>query len=148
MAVTNISKFERFFRLAAELDVDKMDVRRYEAFVNEKITDFLIRAKAIAKANQRDLIEAWDLPITKGIEICIHDFDKLDAQIGMRPLLAELLVKPPNVEYTVEAEQRLPSIAGGLSVALARAFPLLDPNVKNPQTAQWERATKLFALLA
>jgi Domain of unknown function (DUF1931) len=147
MPVIDVTKFEHFFRVAASLDVDKADVRRYENFVNEKISDFLIRAKAIAKANVRDLIEPQDLPITKGLEICIHEFDKLDAQIGMKPLLAELLVRPPNIDYTVETEARLPSIAGGLSVALARLFPILDPNVKNPQTAQWERASRVFALL-
>ncbi|MDB6160484.1 MAG: hypothetical protein JWO04_4190, partial [Gammaproteobacteria bacterium] len=29
MTVMNIAKFERFFRLAASLDVDKEDLRRY-----------------------------------------------------------------------------------------------------------------------
>jgi hypothetical protein len=38
-------------------------------------------------------------------------------------------------------------VAGGLSVALARTFKLIDPDVKNPQTAHWERAFQIFALL-
>ncbi|HEY4440449.1 MAG TPA: DUF1931 family protein [Candidatus Elarobacter sp.] len=147
MAVIDVAKFEHFFRVAASLDVDREDVRRYEEFVNEKIADFLIRAQAIARANVRDLIEPQDLPVTKGIAICEHEFDHIDREIGMRALLADLLVKPPNIDYTDETERRLPSIAGGLSVALARSFPILDPNVKNPQQTQWDRARRLFALL-
>jgi len=32
-------------------------------------------------------------------------------------------------------------------VCLAQAFTLIDSNVKNPQTVQWERAFRLFTLL-
>jgi hypothetical protein len=46
-----------------------------------------------------------------------------------------------------ETQQRLPLLVGGLSVALARTFKIIDPNVRNPQTAQWERAFRLFDLL-
>jgi hypothetical protein len=47
----------------------------------------------------------------------------------------------------VETEARFPEIAGGLSVALARSFKIIDPNVKNPQSEQWERSFRLFDLL-
>jgi hypothetical protein len=49
--VTGIAKFERFFRLAAGLDVDKADIKRYDDFVNHKLHDLLIRGEAAAKAN-------------------------------------------------------------------------------------------------
>ncbi|MDB5092738.1 MAG: hypothetical protein JWO85_839, partial [Candidatus Eremiobacteraeota bacterium] len=39
------------------------------------------------------------------------------------------------------------AIAGGLSVALARTFTIIDPKVKNPQSDEWERAYRLFSLL-
>jgi len=39
MALMGIAKFERFLRLAADLDVDKSDLRRYSDFVNGKIYD-------------------------------------------------------------------------------------------------------------
>jgi hypothetical protein len=32
-------------------------------------------------------------------------------------------------------------------VCLAQALTIIDPNVKNPQTVQWERAFRLFNLL-
>lgn len=52
----NIPKFERFFRAAASLDVDKEDLRRYDEFVNREISDLLDRGQATAKANDRDVI--------------------------------------------------------------------------------------------
>ncbi|MGZ3351115.1 MAG: DUF1931 family protein, partial [Xanthobacteraceae bacterium] len=41
--VMGVARFERFFRAAAGLDVDKEDLKRYADFVNRKIYDLLIR---------------------------------------------------------------------------------------------------------
>jgi hypothetical protein len=41
---TSIPRFERFFRVAASLDVDKQDLRRFEDFVNTKIRGVVVRA--------------------------------------------------------------------------------------------------------
>jgi hypothetical protein len=65
MPVRNIAKVERFFRASSGLDIDKSDVKRYGDFVNRKIGDLLIRAQAVAKANDRDIVVPFDLPITK-----------------------------------------------------------------------------------
>ena len=34
--VMGVAKFERFFRTAAGLDVDKQDLKRYSDFINRK----------------------------------------------------------------------------------------------------------------
>jgi hypothetical protein len=148
MRVMSIPIFERFFRLAAGLDVDKADLKRYSEFVNRKIYDLLLRGQAAAKANGRDIIEPFDLPITKGLQESIHEFRSLDAEMELQTILDDLLARPPlDLAYNVETEARFPEIAGGLSVALARSFKIIDPNVKNPQSEQWERSFRLFDLL-
>jgi hypothetical protein len=148
VAVTAIPKLEHFFRLAAELDIDKSDVRRFNEFLNKKLTDLLIRGQATAKQNVRDIVMPSDLPITNGLRQCMYAFREFDKQLQLEPVLAEIIDIPQlDFEYAVETEQYLPQVAGGLSVALARSFPLIDTNVKNPQTWQWERAFRLFDLL-
>ena len=62
MSVIYISRLERFFRIAAELEFDKEDLRRHTEFVHRKTHDLLLRAEATANANGRDVIEAIDLP--------------------------------------------------------------------------------------
>jgi hypothetical protein len=42
MALMSIPKFERLFREAASLDVDKEDLRRYEEFIAHKTHDLLL----------------------------------------------------------------------------------------------------------
>jgi hypothetical protein len=64
--VFGVAKFEHFFRAAAELDVDKNDLRRYSDFVERKLYDLLLIGQATAGANARDIVEPWDLPVTKG----------------------------------------------------------------------------------
>jgi hypothetical protein len=146
--VMSVSKFERFFRMAAELDVDKEDLRRYNEFVNHKLYDLLVRGEANAKANGRDIIQPFDLPITKGLQERIHEFRSMDEQIELQPILDHLTARPPlDLAYSDELEERLPAVAGGLSVALARAFKIIDPELKNPQTKHWQRSFEIFDLL-
>ena len=64
-----------------------------------------------------------DLPITKGLQQCMHEFQKLDTDIGLLSLLAEMEVIPPtDLALSEETETRLPEVAGGLSMALARTI--------------------------
>ena len=77
MPVINVAKFERFFRLAAGLDVDRDDLKRYSDFVGEKLYDLLVIAQASAKANSRDVLQPSDLPVTKGLQERIHEYEKL-----------------------------------------------------------------------
>ena len=148
MTVIGVPRFERFFREVADLDVDKSDVKRYDDFVHRKLYDLLLVAEAVAKANRRDVIEPRDLPITKGLQERIHEFRRTDETIELRPILDDLATRPQlDLEVADETEARLPEIAGGLSVALGKSFALIDPNVRNPGTEQWDRAFRLFDLL-
>jgi hypothetical protein len=148
MAVMGVAKFERFFRVTASLDVDKDDLKRYEDFVNQKLADLLIRAQATAKANLRDIVAPFDLPITKGLQEQIHEFRRIDQEVGVRALLDEVIVRPwTDMALSDETDAELPEIAGGVSVALARTFKILEPELKNPQTEHWERSFRLFDLL-
>ncbi|MCW2913064.1 MAG: hypothetical protein JWN52_1132 [Actinomycetia bacterium] len=148
MPVMGVARFERFFRAAAGLDVDKDDLKRYNEFIDHKLYDLLLMAQATAKANRRDIIEPFDLPITKGLQESIHKFRALNEEVELAPILEQLATYPPlDATPSEETEARLPEIVGGLSLALARTFKIIDPDRKNPQTAQWDRAQQIFDLL-
>ncbi|MFC9433793.1 DUF1931 family protein [Nocardia sp. NPDC057030] len=143
-----VVKFQRFFRAAAGLQVHHNDLKRYDEFIDEKIYDLFLVAKASAKANVRDVIEPWDLPITAGLQQSIHRFEKLDEEIELQPLLDQLVARPPlDVALAQETERRLPLIAGGLSMALAQTFVAIDPKAKHPGTAEWSVVFEIFHLL-
>jgi hypothetical protein len=148
MGLMAIPRYERFFRSVAEIDVDKDDLKRFSNFVFEQVYDMLIMAQATAKANLRDVIEPWDLPITKGLQECVHEFEKLDQDIELEPFLGDLAARPQLDEAIgEETQERIPAVAGGLAVALARSFKIIDPKVVNPSSEHWERAFRLFELL-
>jgi hypothetical protein len=145
---TGISRFERLFRVAGGLDIDKSDIKRHEDFVNRKIYDLLVCAEETARLNGRDVIEVRDLPIAQGLRRCIEDFKEIDETIELRPILDYIAKRPPlGLRYSDATEAEFPNIAGGISVALARTFKLVDPKLKNPQTEHWERAQRIFGLL-
>ncbi len=144
----NIPKFERFFRTVASLDVDHNDVKRYNDFINTRINDLLVRAEAIARANSRDVIEPHDLPIGKGLQERIQEFQRLDEDIQLEPILDHITSIPTlDLSTSVETDEFLPDVAGGLSVALARSFTLIDTTLRNPSSVHWERAFSLFNLI-
>ncbi len=148
MTVMAVTKFERFFRVVAGLDVDKQDLRRYSDFVNQKIYHLLLRGQAAANANGRDVIEPHDLPITKGLQESIQAFGPLDEDIELKAILDHITARPPlHLAIGAETASKLADIAGGLSVGLAHTFKLIDPTVKNPATEDWEWAFKIFNLL-
>ncbi len=141
-------KFERLFREAAGLDVDKDDVKRLSDFVQGRLHDLLVRGVATAKANGRDVIQPQDLPVTKGLQESVHAFRALDVALELGPILERLATLPPlELDYAEEVEAMLPELVGGITVALAKAFKVLDPELRNPQTEHWERAEALFRLL-
>jgi hypothetical protein len=145
---TSIAKFERFFRVAASLDIDKNDIKRFEEFVNAKVRDLVVRAEAIAKANGRDMIMPYDIPITSGLQERMHEFRKIDPEIGLETELGRMVRRPPtDLDYFEDTEGELVWIAGGLALALACSFRILDPDLKNPMTEHWERPTALHDLL-
>lgn len=146
--VMGVAKFERLFRLAAGLDVDKNDLRRLNDFVRDKIRDLLLVAEAAARSNGRDVVRLRDLPITKGLQESLRAFDKLDTELELDPILEMITALPMlDLAYGTEVEEEMPRIVGGLTVALARTFKIIDPTVKNPQTLHWDRAIEIFNLL-
>ena len=64
--MAGVPEVQRFFREAGDVDVDKSDIDRFRAFVDEKIDDFAISARDSARWNNRDVIAPQYLPITKG----------------------------------------------------------------------------------
>src|ERR1700726_5112753 len=93
--VMSVARFEGFFRIAASLNVDKQDLKRYSDFINQKVYDLLLRGEATARANGRLIIEPFDLPITKGLQESIHAFKSIDEKIELQPILDYLTARPP-----------------------------------------------------
>jgi hypothetical protein len=63
-------------------------------------------------------------------------------------LLREIVRRPPDdVTFSEDTEQKLTDLFGGLSVALARSFRVIDPHVESPSTRQWDQAFALLRLV-
>jgi hypothetical protein len=148
MPVVGVAKFERFFRRAAELDVDRDDLKRYSDFANRKLYDLLLIGQATAAANGRDVVAPHDLPITKGLQENIHAFRRMDEELELAPILTQLSAYPPlDRALSDETEARMPLILGGLSLALAQVLKIIEPDLKNPGSEHWERAFRTFDLV-
>jgi hypothetical protein len=47
----------------------------------------------------------------------------------------------------LDRREELPNVAGGLGLAVAECFKILDTKPKNPSPEHWDRAFRLFDLL-
>jgi hypothetical protein len=148
MRPSAVARFQPLFRVAGGVDVDKDDLKRYEDFIDHKVYDLLLIGQVHAKANARDVVTPPDLPITKGLQESIHAFRALDEEVELVPVLERLAKRPPlDLTIAEDTEQALPEIVGGLTLALARTFKIIDPERRNPGTWHWEHATAIFDLL-
>jgi hypothetical protein len=148
MVVATVHRLEQLFRRAAGLDLDKTDLGRLEDFIHRKVEDILVRGEANAKANGRDVVQLWDLPITKGLQETIHSFRMMNAELQLTDFLTTLISVPPlDLAISDETEARLFEIAGALCIALAKTLKITNEDLKNPMTEDWERAYQLFDLL-
>lgn len=146
--MTGIPEVQRFFRAAGGVGVDKSDVRRFREFVDERVDAVAVAGRDAARWNGRDVIAPQDLPITAGLQEQMRAFGKLDEAEELRQFLRGTVRRPPgDVTFGDETEDVLTEVFGGLAVALARSFRLLDERVTNPSTEHWDRAFELFRLL-
>jgi hypothetical protein len=138
---------QRFFRAAGGIDVDKADVDRYRTFVDGEVDDLAIAGRDTARWNGRDVIAPQDLPITKGLQERMREFGKLGEADDIRQWLRGALRRPPDdVTFGEETGDVLTEVFGGLSVALARSFRIIDAQVRNPSSQHWDRVFDLFRL--
>jgi uncharacterized protein DUF1931 len=145
---SGVPVFKRFFRSVASIQIDKNDVRRFRDVVDQMIDDIVITGRNSARWNGRDVIAPQDLPITKGIQERMREFDKLDEAEEIRELLRQAVRRPPaDVTFAEETEQLLPELFGGLSIALARSFRVIDPKLANPASEHWDRVFDMFRLV-
>lgn len=146
--VMGIHQFEKLFREAASLDLDKSDIKRLDDFINERLHDLLLMAQRIASMNGRDVITEADVPITKGLQENIHAFRKLDEELSVKTILDRLTALPPlNLTIGADVEAMLPDLAGAMTISLAKVFKVLDPHAKNPSTELWDRAEQIYTIL-
>jgi hypothetical protein len=146
--VIGAARLEDLFHRTSGLDLDKQDLRRLKDFLNQKLYDLLLMGQATASANGRDIIQPWDLPITKGLQQSLRKFKELDMELDLREVLEQLATMPRlDLDYGHETEERLLEIVGALTINLAKTFKILDPEMKHPQTLDWDKAFGIFNLL-
>jgi hypothetical protein len=141
-------KFEALFHNAAGLDMDKSDLKRLYELVNQKLHDLLQQGEITAQANDRDVIQLFDLPLTKGLQENLKQVWEYEETLNLEPILQQLATLPNlGLAYSQEIEDNLPDLTGAITVALARMFKAINQELKNPQTQDWERVIEAFNTL-
>jgi hypothetical protein len=54
---------------------------------------------------------------------------------------------PADIAFAEGAEKLLPELFGGLSIALARTFAVVDTTMSTPSTEHWNRVFTIFRLV-
>ncbi|HEY0509694.1 MAG TPA: DUF1931 family protein [Blastococcus sp.] len=146
--MAGIPEVKRFFREAGGVDVDTSDLDRYRTFVDEKVDDIAVAGRDSARWNNRDVIAPQDLPITKGLQERMREFGKMESADDMRQWMGQTLRRPPDdVTFGEETEAVLNDVFGGISIALANSFRILEPDLENPTSQTWDRAFALFRMV-
>lgn len=143
-----VEEFERFFREAVALRVDRNDLKRHNDFLHQQLYDLLLMAQATARANGRDSVALHDLPVTRGLADSMAAATQVGGRIDLAPILDRLATYPAlDLPVDRQAQALLPTVVGGLSLALARTLATLTPDGLPPDAQRWEEAFRLVDLL-
>lgn len=146
--VMGIKQFQRLFRNAAQLNIDKNDVKRLSDFVGERLRNLLILGQVTANINGRDIIDYPDIPITSGLQEAIRDFKEYDEQLALSSILEQQATLPPlKLGISDMLEKKIPELVGGITISLARVFKVINPELKNPGSREWEQVNEIYRIL-
>ncbi len=145
---TGGKQFQRLFRKVAGLEIDKSDLKRLNNFTGQRLHDLLVLGQVTASINDRDIIEYQDIPITAGLQQAIRDFREVEETLSLSAILEQQATLPP-LKLTIShmVEKKIPELVGGITVSLARVFKAVNPELKNPDTAEWEQVEKIYRIL-
>ncbi|MGH3803155.1 MAG: DUF1931 family protein [Pseudonocardiaceae bacterium] len=148
-SLMTFDQFEDIFRVVASIGVVRDDFDLFDDVVTGKLYDLLVVAQSDAAAQHRDVIEFTDLPITRGLQENIGLFRELGPYLRVDPILERLTGYPPlDGVLATETRSGLPDITGGLSVALARTFRIVYPELRTlrARTTHWSLVSTLVDL--
>jgi hypothetical protein len=146
--IMGYDRLKEFLRRSAGLDIDKSDIKQLTDIIGSKLNDLLVIGVRNASYNDRDVIMEPDLPLTKGFLEHMQEFRRYDEQLELKPILDHLATYPPlERSLSSDVEAMLPELVGTLAMLAGKAVKILDPDVKNPDSAMWERVLCLMDLL-
>jgi hypothetical protein len=130
------------------LRVDRRDLKRHNDFIHEQLYDLLLMAQATALANGRKVVVLQDLPVTRGLADSMAAATGIGGRIDLAPIV-DRLATYPMLELPVDrqAQALLPTVVGGLSLALARTLAAVTPAGRTPEAEHWDHAFHLVDLL-
>mgnify|MGYP006286803421 CR=1 FL=1 len=146
--VFGANRLEAFVQRVSDVELDKSDLERLSTLASDKLHDMLIVGVRNAGYNNRDLIMQADLPITKGLQERMQDFELYEEELEIEPILDQLTTYPMmDREPSQEVIDMLPALMGTLIMVSTQLMTVVDPGVENPGTETWERVTKTMDLL-
>ena len=145
---TGYNRIKEFLRRSASVDIDKSDMKRLSDLIGGKLYDLLVIGVRNASYNDRDVIMEPDLPLTKAFLERMQDFRRYDEQIGLKEIFEQLAGYPPlERALSADVEAMLPAVAGTLAMLAGETMKVIDPDVKNPDNAMWDKVLTLMDVL-
>jgi hypothetical protein len=146
--VFGANRLEEFVQRVSDVELDKSDLERLSNFVSDKLHDMLLVGVRHAGYNNRDMIMQADLPITKGLQESMQDFELYEEELEIEQILDQLATYPlMDREPSQEVIDMLPDLMGTLIMVTAQLMTVVDPGVENPGSETWDRVTKTMDLL-
>jgi hypothetical protein len=142
------NRLKEFLRRSAGIDIDKSDMKTLSDLIANKLNDLLVIGVRNASYNDRDIVMEPDLPLTKGFLEHRQAFRRFDERIELKPILDQLATYPPlERSLSADVEAMLPELAGTLAMLAGATMKVIDPDVKQPDSAMWDKVFTLMDVL-
>ncbi len=83
-----------------------------------------------------------------GAQARIHKYRQPGQDVDVSPFPEGIATSPHlDLAPSEDVPEGMPNVAGGLGLAPAKCFKILDTKLKDPGTEHWDRAFRLFDLI-
>jgi hypothetical protein len=144
--IVSFKKLEAIFQKGAGLNLEKGQGEQILRIVEEKFHNLLKIGAERCHKNERYIITQFDLPITKGFEDSLRQFQLLKEEIELKNVL-EFLKKIPPLRHPVspKLEARLPDYIGAIILIFAKVLKEVGAERK-PSSRDIQRGKRILDL--
>ena len=149
--IVGYSRLEGLYRTFLGLDLDKGKAEMIIDFSAKKLEDLFRVGMERAYARGGDVVEYYDLPITRGLAETIEWYRRererlRDPRLELGPIVDYLLARVRGLVIGESVRENLQDLTADLLLLLGLVVKHVDPGVRKPGKEALERAARILDL--
>lgn len=149
--IVGYSRLEGLYRMFLGLDLDKSKAELIIELSSKKLEDLFRVGLERAYIRGSDVVEYYDLPITKGLQETIEWYRRererlQDPRLELGPIVDYLVSRVKGLAIGETVRDNLQDLTAAVLLLIGMVIKLVDPGTRKPSKEAIERAARILDL--